>query len=93
MTEDEAQNYKKNLKMAHAYGDKMISDMKSEYHKRDMGTSYVDLSDKDASLFSMKNSAIIGFCNQLSAVIKAILRTMAKHPFATLALIVVAIAL
>ena len=93
MTEDEAQNYKKNLKMAHAYGDKMISDMKSEYHKRDMGTSYVDLSDKDASLFSMKNSAIIGFCNQLSAVIKSILRTMAKHPFATLALIVVAIAL
>ena len=41
----------------------------------------------------MKNSAIVGFCNQLSAVIKAILRTMAKHPFATLALIVVAIAL
>lgn len=94
LSEDEAKNYKQNIELAHQYGEKTITDLKGSFKKEEkMSDSEVNQETKAASLLRMSNNLVITCCNQIASIIRSVIRMIQKHPFATLALVIVAIAM
>lgn len=94
LSDDEVTNYKKNIALAHQYGEKTITDLKGSFKSEEkMSDSEVNPDTKAASLLRMSNNLVISFCNQIASIVRTVIRTIEKHPFATLALVIVAIAM
>ena len=94
LSDDEVKNYKKNIALAHQYGEKTITDLKGSFKSEEkMSDSEVNPDTKAASLLRMSNNLVISFCNQIASIVRTVIRTIEKHPFATLALVIVAIAM
>ena len=94
LSDDEVTNYKKNIALAHQYGEKTITDLKGSFKSEEkMSDSEVNPDTKVASLLRMSNNLVISFCNQIASIVRTVIRTIEKHPFATLALVIVAIAM
>lgn len=94
LSEDEVKNYKQNIQLAHTYGEKTIADLKGSFKSEEkMSDSEVNVESKAASLIRMSNNLVITCCNQIASIIRSVIRMIQKHPFATLALVVVAIAM
>ena len=94
MSEDEVKNYKQNIELAHKYGEKTIADLKGSFKSEEkMSDSEVNPDNKAASLLRMSNNLVISFCNQIASIVRSVIRMIEKHPFATLTLVVVAVAM
>jgi hypothetical protein len=94
LSEKEAENRSKNLKMVEEEGSRAIKELDSFYKHIDVEHSQIDYEEKRWKLFRLKNSFIGFICSKIAQLFKTVVHIITKHTFACVtALIVVLIAL
>ena len=81
LTEKEAENREKNLKMVEEDGKRSIKQLESYYKKLDNERSFVNYDKGKFKIFSLQNSLIGFVCAKLAQGIKTVANFISKHPF------------
>ena len=93
LTEKEAQNREKDLKMVEEKGSAAIKNIEKYYKKIDVERSFVNYSKRNLKIFQLQNSTIGIICSKLMQCIKTVARFISKHALLCVtALLVVLIA-
>ena len=93
LTEKEAKNREKNLKMVEEEGSGAIKSIEKYYKGLDVERSFVNYSEKRLKIFNLQNSLIGRICSKLMQCIKTVAKFVSKHAFACVtALLVILIA-
>jgi hypothetical protein len=94
LTEKEAMNREKNLKMVEEDGTRALKDLERHYKQIDLEHSQVNISKDGFRIFKMQNSFLAMVCNKIAQAIKTVVRIITRHPFECItALIVLLIAM
>ena len=81
LTEKEAANREKNLKMVEEEGNRSIKQLEGYYKKLDNERSFVNYNKGNFKIFSLQNSFIGFVCSKIAQAIKTVANFIAKHPF------------
>jgi hypothetical protein len=93
LSDTEARNRDKNLKMVEEDGSRNIKSIENHYKKIDIENSMVNYNGKKYQLFRLKNSFIGVICSKIAQCIKTVVKFITKHTFACITgLIVVLLA-
>ena len=87
LTEKEAQNREKNLKMVEEDGKRSIKQLEGYYKKLDNERSFVNYNKGNFKIFSLQNSFIGFVCSKIAQAIKTAANFVAKHPFVCVTLL------
>ena len=81
LTEEEAKNREKNLKMVEEHGSGAIKGLENYYKRLDNEHSFVNYNKKSLHIFKLQNSFIGLVCSKIAQCIKTIAKIITKHPF------------
>lgn len=89
LSEEEARNREKNLKMVEDDGSSAIKGIEKYYKKIDTENSFVNYDKHRLKIFKLQNSFIGFVCSKIAQCIKTIVKFITKHTFACITTLLV----